>query len=552
MTTRLLGSSMLGDTQEAFEFISSILEASTEYSIIGKDLDGNILLWNEGARRLYGYEPDEVIGKANSRILHTPEDVQSGRPRQIMEAALRDGKWQGTVTRQRKNGERFPARVAITSRHDSSGRPVGFVLTSRDISDESHLTEQLQATQFYTRSLIESSLDPLVTISLDGTITDVNDASDQGIGIPAARIDRLFCPFTQVDNSTTRNYGGTGLGLAICKQLVELMGGQIGLESQVGTGSTFWFELPLQVTCETNELPTAAEENVMTGARVLVVANEISAPSQIVEHLQAWGCHMELVTTDQDALASVARAKSADQFWDVALVELPADASSRRELIEMLSRTYGLPVIGFGGTASDDELELLRDLGLRQLLRDPLRPSSLHDALSSTLSAASMSPKQPAPTLEPRQQLLLQGHVLVAEDNRINQMFVTELLMHCGCTCDVASNGDEALAALQCHGYDLVLMDCQMPEMDGFTAAEEIRRREANGQLSSHHPIIALTANALNGDRERCLAAGMDDYLSKPIAVIQLQAMLAKYLRLPIVTTGNACYQTKRPGKTFR
>ena len=214
--------------------------------------------------------------------------------------------------------------------------------------------------------------------------------SDRGIGIPAARIDHLFCPFTQVDSSTTRNYGGTGLGLAICKQLVELMGGQIGLDSQVGTGSTFWFELPLQVTCEANKLP----------------------------------------------------------------------------------------------------------------------------------AASSGEPPQP----------LLQGHVLVAEDNRINQMYVIELLKHCGCTCDVASNGDEALAAIQSHGYDLVLMDCQMPEMDGFTAAREIRRREANGQLAGHHFIIALTANALKGDREHCLAAGMDDYLSKPLEVSQLRAMLTKHL----------------------
>lgn len=128
--------------------------------------------------------------------------------------------------------------------------------------------------------------------------------------------------------------------------------------------------------------------------------------------------------------------------------------------------------------------------------------------------------------------------MLVAEDNRINQMFVTELLKHCGCTCDVTSNGEEALAAMRLYDYDLLLMDCQMPEMDGFTAAQEIRRREADGQLARHHPIIALTANALKGDRERCLDAGMDDYLSKPLEFSQLHTMLTKYLRHPIVTTG--------------
>jgi PAS domain S-box-containing protein len=152
----------------------SSLESSTEYSIIGKDLDGKILLWNEGARRLYGYEPDEVVGKANSAILHVPEDVAAGRPREIMDIALRDGKWEGTLDRMRKDNERFTARVVITPRHDASGKPIGFLLISKDISDEIRLTKQLQATQFYTRSLIESNIDALMATDPVGVITDVN------------------------------------------------------------------------------------------------------------------------------------------------------------------------------------------------------------------------------------------------------------------------------------------------------------------------------------------------------------------------------------------
>ena len=236
--------------------------------------------------------------------------------------------------------------------------------------------------------------------------------SDTGIGISTSCQERLFAPFMQADCSTARNYGGSGLGLSICKQLVKLMQGEIGIHSQVGQGSTFWFEVPL-------ESPHVTDSAVQT---------------------------------------------------------------------------------------------------------------SPHIDVSRSIT----------------------GHVLVAEDNRINQMFVTELLKNCGCTCDITSNGDEALAALQHHVYDLVLMDCQMPGMDGFTAARAIRLLEANHQIADHHPIIALTANALKGDRERCLAAGMDDYLSKPLEVSQLRAMLTKYLRFPIVTTGIACCQTERPGKTFR
>ena len=174
MPSALFDSSIMSTPQDALDFIGNILGSSTEYSIIAKDLDGKILLWNEGARRLYGYEPEEVIGKKNSSMLHTPEDVAAGRHREIMEAALENGKWEGTLTRQRKNGEQFTARVVITPRHDASGRAIGFLLISKDISDEIRLTDQLEATQFYTRSLIEANIDALMTTDPLGIITDVN------------------------------------------------------------------------------------------------------------------------------------------------------------------------------------------------------------------------------------------------------------------------------------------------------------------------------------------------------------------------------------------
>ena len=167
---RLFDGSIVGTAQEAVDFITNILESSTEYSVIAKDLTGKILLWNEGARRLYGYEPGEVIGKENSSILHTPQDVKAGVPAQIMQVALEHGKWEGTLTRRRKGGDQFTARVVITPRHDPSGKPIGFLLISKDISEEIRLTQ-------YARSLIEASLDPLVTISPEGKITDVNEAT---------------------------------------------------------------------------------------------------------------------------------------------------------------------------------------------------------------------------------------------------------------------------------------------------------------------------------------------------------------------------------------
>ncbi len=172
--SHLFDSAIVGSAPAAVDFITNILESSTEYSIIGKDLNGKIVLWNEGARRLYGYDPSEVVGKANSSILHTPEDVAANRPVRILEAALRDGKWEGTVDRVRKDGRRFTARMVITPRRDPLGRAIGFLLISKDISDEIRLTEELKASHYYTRSLIESNIDALMTTDPLGVITDVN------------------------------------------------------------------------------------------------------------------------------------------------------------------------------------------------------------------------------------------------------------------------------------------------------------------------------------------------------------------------------------------
>ena len=173
---------------EQSAFLRNILESSTEYSIIGKDLTGKIELWNAGARRIYGYEPEEVIGKANSSVLHTPEDIAAGKPKEIMAAALQAGKWEGTFKRVRKNGERFTARVVVTPRRDAGGKPIGYLLISKDISDEIRLTGELETAQFYARSLIEASLDPLVTISPEGKITDVNEGSIKVTGVPREKL----------------------------------------------------------------------------------------------------------------------------------------------------------------------------------------------------------------------------------------------------------------------------------------------------------------------------------------------------------------------------
>jgi PAS domain S-box-containing protein len=352
--------------------------------------------------------------------------------------------------------------------------------------------------------------------------------SDSGIGIPADRIDKLFSPFTQVDGTTTRKFGGTGLGLSICKQLVELMGGQIGVESQVGVGSTFWFEVPLTLVVQPDD--ALQERHVLAGRRVLAVDGIDRDRKQIGDCLLAWECPFEQAATLSDALEFVARAEAAGTPFDVALADCRLVEGDEYVLLQKLAKMPRLPIVGVGTNPSDETIAYLQELGVRHVLRDPVRPSALFNALASVLSVfVSRRTDDQAPIAD-EDTAPLSGQLLVAEDNFINQMFIVELLSHCGCTCDVTNNGDEALRAVQQKRYDLVLMDCQMPEMDGFAATREIRRREAAGQLSGRIPIVALTANALQGDRELCLEAGMDDYLTKPLNAKQLRAMLVRHL----------------------
>jgi PAS domain S-box-containing protein len=211
MRTRLFDNSLIQDTQQAMEFMANMLEASTEYSVIGKDLDGKIVLWNEGARRIYGYQPEEIVGRANSSILHSAEDVAAGRHKEYLAAAIQHGKWEGTINRVRKNGERFTARVVITPRLDSSGKPIGFLLISKDVSDEIRLTDELKASQYYTRSLIESNIDALMTTDPVGIISDVNQQMELLTG--RGRAGLIGTPFKDYFTDPTRAEEGIKLVL---------------------------------------------------------------------------------------------------------------------------------------------------------------------------------------------------------------------------------------------------------------------------------------------------------------------------------------------------
>jgi Amt family ammonium transporter len=307
------------------------------------------------------------------------------------------------------------------------------------------------------------------------------------------------------------------------------MGGSIGVDSQVGVGSKFWCELPLQVSGETIESPETRRQ--LAGARVLIVEDAVSRRPQIAECLSVWGCSFRRATSSAKARQAVADATNSNQWFDIVLLDLQTVSEDCDALIEELSRQHGLPIVAIDTGERVNDARWVHRPAVQRRLHDPIPPSALGDAIVFALSTSSTRRKPNDSQLglsAVRPQLT--GHVLVAEDNRINQMYVTELLKHCGCTCDVVTNGDEVLEALRRGRYDLVLMDCQMPEMDGFTAAREIRRRVGTQELSQAIPIIALTANALKGDRERCLEAGMDDYLTKPVQAHQLRTKLEQFL----------------------
>jgi Amt family ammonium transporter len=365
-------------------------------------------------------------------------------------------------------------------------------------------------------SLVErTAIDALIRLSV----------RDTGIGIPAARRDRLFQSFSQVDASTTRQYGGTGLGLAISKQLVEMMHGAIGVESEPGRGSTFWCTVRLRLQPQANpEFGRVAAG--LRDLKVLVVDDNAASREILTEQLGSWGMRPMAVADGAAALDALKSAVDEQSPFQFALVDHCMPAMSGAQLVQAIrpiSALADLKLLLL--TAAGESLSPVQRhaLDLSGCVQKPVRKSHLFDALVNAIAGTQDKPNcESAPITPSRSPPKLHGiHVLLAEDNHVNQVVASEILEQAGLTCDIVNNGAQAVeAVMMCH-YDLVLMDCQMPEMDGFEAARRIRKLEAGGQIGraadDHLPIIALTANAVKGDRERCLEAGMSDHVAKPI-----------------------------------
>jgi two-component system, sensor histidine kinase and response regulator len=359
------------------------------------------------------------------------------------------------------------------------------------------------------------------------------EVDDTGIGIPADRMDRLFQSFSQVDASTTRRYGGTGLGLVICKRLVEAMGGQIGVESEAGRGSKFWFTMAVEIQEESDVEERLLLSTQLFGQRALVVDDNATNRQVACAHLHAWGLRCEGTGSPQRALQMMHEAAKGTPFL-VALLDyqmpdmdgLQLGAAIKSDPVLASTRLLLLTSVGQRGIAS-----LAQEIGFAVCLTKPVKPGILRTALLSTLQNKDTSWSVPPAALpageRPKKGLPRPERILLAEDNPINQRVAMRTLQSFGFQPDVVGTGAEALSALERTAYDLVLMDCQMPDMDGYEATRKTREREGSAR---HTPIIAMTANAMDGDREFCLAAGMDDYVSKPVRPQDLAAVIDRWL----------------------
>ena len=357
--------------------------------------------------------------------------------------------------------------------------------------------------------------------------------SDTGIGIAEDKREKIFDPFAQADTSTTRKYGGTGLGLTISVRLVRMMGGKIWVESEEGRGRHFHFTVRVGAADRKEiKVGSAAPPEILRGVRVLVVDDNDTNRRILEGMLKRWEMRPISVKGGEEALTQLVAARKAGDAFGLIVTDMHMPKMDGFELVEQIRRrpelsTATIMMLTSAGHRGD--AERCQKLGVSAYLLKPIRQSELREAIARVLGAREQEGKIPLITrfsLGDARDGSDFLRVLVAEDNAVNQRLIVRLLEKRGHRVVLADNGRQALAALEKESFDLVLMDVQMPEMDGFEATSAIRMREKS--IGSHQTIIALTAHAMKGDREECLARGMDGYLTKPIRPQELDEVLAR------------------------
>jgi PAS domain S-box-containing protein len=378
----------------------------------------------------------------------------------------------------------------------------------------------------------------------DGVATILFEVQDTGIGIPESRLAAIFNPFTQADGSTTRKFGGTGLGLSICKQLTEMMGGSLGVTSKEGEGSTFWFVISFERLafshCKVSNSLMRPEKADLTKARILVVDDNATNRKLMITLLRHWGCRHEVAADGEIALAKLREAAHIGDPFRIALLdqEMPnMDGMELGRLIKADPQLAPILMVMVTSLARRGDVAILDQIGFAGYLHKPVRQAQLYSCLALVLvrdeeKLNGVVHQQPLGIIT-RHTFAESGkpgvRLLLAEDNVINQKVAQHMLKTLGYRTDVVADGREAIRALEMIDYDLVLMDCQMPEMDGFEATVEIRTPGSN-VLNHAVPIIAMTANATGEDRIKCLGIGMDDYLAKPVHKEELAEMIGKWV----------------------
>jgi PAS domain S-box-containing protein len=371
------------------------------------------------------------------------------------------------------------------------------------------------------------------------SIADVRvSVTDTGVGVPAAKLGLLFQKFSQADTSTTREYGGTGLGLAISKSLIELMGGTIGVTSVEGQGSTFWFSLPMPVGTR-SEIPDAPA--LPPGCRVLIFGGSKASRTLLSDQLTAWALRPDAFVSPEEASDAVTIAAAAGDPFQILIAGVDTMDRDGRPIATMIGARSPLPLAHVAmAPLRHTRLDVPGDVHISAYLTKPLGPTRLLNALATAWASHAESLARrpgPSPAVSPASSPLpsaqapareAEPHVLIAEDNFPNQKVAVLLLKKLGVRMDLAENGSVALEHLMARPYDLVLMDCHMPEMNGYEAAAEVRRREGPNR---HVPIVAVTADVASGSRERALESGMNDFIGKPIHVSELERVLRTWIR---------------------